>query len=103
MHTLFLTRGRLESTWQVLRMFGYDHDLRIAPAVLDRLPAPPSSDGGGGGGGAAGAAGALELSRTALSYLSHAFDIYDSGRGGLLSPVDLEHMLNRAPVPVYQV
>jgi hypothetical protein len=45
----------------------------------------------------------LELSEQAVLYLSHVFDIYDSTRSGVLSPMDLEHMFNRAPVPIYQV
>jgi hypothetical protein len=31
------------------------------------------------------------------------FVICDSTRSGVLSPMDLEHMFNRAPVPIYQV
>ncbi|KAI8463172.1 MAG: hypothetical protein J3K34DRAFT_527193 [Monoraphidium minutum] len=89
LHTLFLTRGRLESTWAVLRAFGYDQDLRISDAALAHLPAP-------------GADAVLELSPTALAYLAHAFDVYDSTRTGVLSADDLEHMFNRAPVPIYQ-
>ncbi|KAF6252047.1 EF hand associated-domain-containing protein [Scenedesmus sp. NREL 46B-D3] len=115
LHTLFLTRGRLESTWTVLRLFGYNEQLRIADSVLDRLPRPPgsssssssdpssSSSDGSGGGGSSGSSSVLELSEQALMYLGHVFDIYDSTRSGVLSPMDMEHMCNRAPVPVYQV
>lgn len=45
----------------------------------------------------------LELSPAALSYLQHTFDVYDSSQSGLLSASDMEHMFNRAPVPIYQV
>jgi hypothetical protein len=58
--------------------------------VLDRLPT-------------AGPEAVLELNDTAVSYLSHVFDIYDSEHNGLLSAMDLEHMFNRAPIPIYQV
>jgi hypothetical protein len=58
--------------------------------VLDRLPA-------------LGPEYVLELSDKALGYLSHIFDIYDSEHDGVLSAMDLEHMFNRAPIPIYQV
>ena len=45
----------------------------------------------------------LELNDTGVGYLSHIFDIYDSEHNGLLSAMDLEHMFNRAPIPIYQV
>lgn len=78
--------------------------MRISEAVLNQLPylpgssSDPSSSDGSSSGGAV-----LELSEQAVLYLSHVFDIYDSTRSGVLSPMDLEHMFNRAPVPVYQV
>lgn len=90
LHTLFLTRGRLESTWTVLKTFGYSHELRIADSVLAKLPA-------------AGPDSVLELSPTALAYLGHAFDVYDSSRTGVLAAEDMEHMFNRAPAPIYQL
>lgn len=86
---------------------GYNEQLRISDAVLNQLPHLPgnsndpssSSDGSSGSSGGA----VLELSEQAVLYLSHVFDIYDSTRSGVLSPMDLEHMFNRAPVPIYQV
>uniref|UniRef100_A0A383VCR8 Mitochondrial Rho GTPase n=1 Tax=Tetradesmus obliquus TaxID=3088 RepID=A0A383VCR8_TETOB len=111
LHTLFLTRGRLESTWTVLRLFGYNEQLRISDSVLDRLPRPPGSSSSSSsepssssdGSSSSSSSSVLELSEQALLYLGHVFDIYDSSRSGVLSPMDLEHMFNRAPVPIYQV
>jgi hypothetical protein len=93
---------------------GYNEQLRISVAVLDRLPFLPSVSGndvssssssttGAGETTAAAGSSVLELSDQALMYLSHVFDIYDSSRSGVLSATDLEHMFNRAPVPIYQV
>lgn len=86
---------------------GYNEQLRISDAVLNQLPhlpgssSDPSSSSDGSSGSSGGAV--LELSEQAVLYLSHVFDIYDSTRSGVLSPMDLEHMFNRAPVPIYQV
>jgi hypothetical protein len=111
LHTLFLTRGRLESTWAVLRMFGYDGRLHISRAALARLPGlpggeAPATEGGAGAGAGVVAGGSqhcLELSSLAAAYLGHVFDVYESSRTGVLSPADLEHMFNRAPVPAYKL
>lgn len=34
LHTMFIQRGRLETTWTVLRKFGYAEDLRLMEAFL---------------------------------------------------------------------
>ena len=37
LHALFIERGRLETTWAVLRKFGYSNDLLLDPEVLDAV------------------------------------------------------------------
>lgn len=34
LHTLFIQRGRHETTWTVLRRFGYDDDLELTQEYL---------------------------------------------------------------------
>jgi Ras family protein T1 len=34
LHTIFIQRGRLETTWTVLRKFGYGEDLRLTEVFL---------------------------------------------------------------------
>ena len=34
LHTIFIQRGRLETTWTVLRKFGYAEDLKLTEAFL---------------------------------------------------------------------
>jgi Ras family protein T1 len=34
LHTMFIQRGRLETTWTVLRKFGYAEDLRLTESYL---------------------------------------------------------------------
>lgn len=34
LHTVFIQRGRLETTWLVLRKFGYGEDLKLTEAFL---------------------------------------------------------------------
>ncbi|XP_015419617.1 PREDICTED: mitochondrial Rho GTPase 1 [Myotis davidii] len=40
LHTLFIQRGRHETTWTVLRRFGYDDDLDLTPEYLFPLYVP---------------------------------------------------------------
>jgi Ras family protein T1 len=37
LHSLFITRGRLESTWAVMRRFGYGDDLHLSPEFIDKV------------------------------------------------------------------
>lgn len=34
LHALFIEKGRLETTWAVLRKFGYDDDLKLRDDIL---------------------------------------------------------------------
>lgn len=34
LHTIFIQRGRLETTWTVLRRFGYGEDLKLTEPFL---------------------------------------------------------------------
>lgn len=35
LHALFIERGRIETTWTVLRKFGYDNELKLNDAMLN--------------------------------------------------------------------
>ena len=34
LHALFIEKGRLETTWTVLRKFGYNNDIKLADELL---------------------------------------------------------------------
>jgi len=42
LHALFIEKGRLETTWTVLRKFGYDNDIKLRddllPSTFKRSP-----------------------------------------------------------------
>jgi EF hand associated len=44
LHALFIERGRLETTWAVLRKFGYNDELRICDELLDAVSFQHSPD-----------------------------------------------------------
>ncbi|KAK8963693.1 hypothetical protein KSP40_PGU000728 [Platanthera guangdongensis] len=37
LHALFIEKGRLETTWTVLRKFGYDNDIKLRDDLLPRI------------------------------------------------------------------
>ena len=71
-------QGRIETTWAVLRRFGYDNTLRLAAAVIDSVPLAAAPDQ------------AVELTEPALDFLRGAFAAFDSDRDGVLSESELE-------------
>ena len=44
LHALFIERGRLETTWQVLRRFGYDETLHLSQETLEEASFPRAPD-----------------------------------------------------------
>lgn len=42
LHTMFIQKGRLETTWTVLRKFGYAEDLRLMESFLEPKCVAPS-------------------------------------------------------------
>ena len=104
LHALFIERGRLETTWAVLRTFGYGDDLRLAPAALagaDVL-APRSESGIGGGETSASApeedaSVAACLSDRASRFFSEAFGRADRDGDGELAGSEEADLWSTAP------
>jgi Ras family protein T1 len=76
LHHLFIQKGRLETTWTVLRTFGYADDLSLLPAFLH-----PRIEIGEGH--------VCELSPQATSFLTQLFHACDKDEDGSLSPNEL--------------
>lgn len=75
LHTLFVQKGRLETTWIVLRKFGYDDDMRLS--LDDKARVTRSDDQG------------VELSAKGKQFLSELFANSDKDADGLLSPAEI--------------
>ncbi|XP_042517716.1 mitochondrial Rho GTPase 1-like [Macadamia integrifolia] len=84
LHALFIEKGRLETTWTVLRKFGYDNDLKLRD---DLLPVPikqcPDQS--------------VELTNEAVEFLSRIFDLFDLDGDGALRTFDLDDLFSTAP------
>lgn len=85
LHTLFIQRGRHETTWTVLRKFGYDDSLQLSKEYLcPRIHVPPGST--------------TELSHQGYHFLSTLFEKYDKDHDGCLSPSEMKDLFSTCPV-----
>uniref|UniRef100_A0A674EKB7 Mitochondrial Rho GTPase n=1 Tax=Salmo trutta TaxID=8032 RepID=A0A674EKB7_SALTR len=85
LHILFIQRGRHETTWTVLRRFGYDDDLELHQDYLFplTLKVPPDCT--------------TELNHNAYLFLQSVFDKHDKDRDCALSPEELKDLFDVFP------
>lgn len=84
LHTLFIQRGRLETTWTVLRTFGYGSDLTLEDSfVKPAFHVPPDCS--------------VELSPHGYQFLTDVFEVHDKDRDGALSQKELSNLFLTAP------
>lgn len=84
LHTLFIQRGRLETTWTVLRTFGYGVDLSLEDSfVKPSFAVPPECS--------------VELSPNGYQFLTDIFEVHDKDRDGALSEEELDSLFVTAP------
>nr|GMD48174.1 mitochondrial Rho GTPase 1-like [Ipomoea batatas] len=84
LHALFIEKGRLETTWTVLRKFGYNNDIRLSE---DQLPPPikrqPDQS--------------VELTDEAVEFLKKVFLTFDLDGDAALRSNDLDDLFSVAP------
>ncbi|CAN6724665.1 unnamed protein product [Malus baccata var. baccata] len=88
LHALFIEKGRLETTWTVLRKFGYNNDIRLADELIPSLPkrSPDQS---------------VELTNEAIEFLKANFDLFGGDGDGALRPRELGELFSTAPASPY--
>ncbi|CAH8586664.1 unnamed protein product [Dicrocoelium dendriticum] len=84
LHQIFVQKGRHETTWTVLRQFGYDNQLRLSSDFLYPKFFVPSDC-------------STEISLLGSQFLSMLFTKYDLDRDGCLSPAELAELLATCP------
>ncbi|XP_061701823.1 mitochondrial Rho GTPase 1-A isoform X3 [Syngnathoides biaculeatus] len=84
LHTLFIQRGRHETTWTVLRRFGYDDDLELTQEYLFPVVKIPSDC-------------TTELNHNAYLFLQSVFDKHDKDRDCALSPEEVKDLFKVFP------
>ncbi|XP_041362317.1 mitochondrial Rho GTPase 1-like isoform X2 [Gigantopelta aegis] len=85
LHTLFIQKGRHETTWTVLRHFGYDDNLSLTKDfIAPRLQVGPGCT--------------TELTHQGYSFLSELFERYDQDCDGCLSPTEQLNLFSTSPL-----
>lgn len=89
LHTLFIQRGRHETTWTVLRKFGYNDSVLLDETYLRPQISVPSGC-------------SVELTSSGYKFLTSLFYKYDSDSDGCLSPSEIESFFSITPgIPTY--
>jgi len=87
LHALFIERGRLETTWAVLRTYGYGDDLALSGAALAGCPTGGAPDQ------------ATCLTPAAAAFFARAFARADRDGDGELAPAEEADLWASAPGP----
>lgn len=88
LHSLFIQRGRNETTWTVLRKFGYNDNLNMSKEYLYPSIKVPSGC-------------TTELSYKGQQFLTHIFERFDKDRDKALSLVEYEELFSTCPTPAW--
>ncbi|XP_043860808.1 mitochondrial Rho GTPase 2 isoform X1 [Dromiciops gliroides] len=84
LNTLFIQRGRHETTWTILRRFGYDDELELTDDYLHPLiRVPPGCT--------------TELNHFGYQFLQKMFEKHDKDQDGALSPSELQSLFSPFP------
>jgi Ras family protein T1 len=84
LHQLFIQRGRHETTWAILKRFGYDQNLRLRENYLYptiRIPTGSS----------------VELSQDGIQFLLSLFTKFDEDKDGCLSQTEMTSLFSVCP------
>ncbi|XVF57432.1 hypothetical protein PTKIN_Ptkin06aG0204800 [Pterospermum kingtungense] len=84
LHALFIEKGRLETTWTVLRKFGYNNDIKLSDDMIPRSlfdRAPDQS---------------VELTNEAIKFLRGVYELFDSDLDNNLRPIEVEDIFSTA-------
>ncbi|KAJ8466348.1 hypothetical protein OPV22_028900 [Ensete ventricosum] len=84
LHALFIEKGRLETTWTVLRKFGYDNDIKLRDDLLPTTFKRASDQ-------------TVELTTEAVDFLKGVFLMFDIDSDGALRPAELDDLFSTAP------
>ncbi|XP_041262484.1 WD repeat-containing protein 90 isoform X5 [Onychostruthus taczanowskii] len=84
LNTLFIQRGRHETTWTILRRFGYDDELALTDDYLyPQIRVPPGCS--------------TELNHLGYQFLQRLFEKHDKDQDGALSHTELQNFFSVFP------
>ncbi|XVF06106.1 hypothetical protein REPUB_Repub06bG0019500 [Reevesia pubescens] len=85
LHALFIEKGRLETTWTVLRKFGYNNDIRLSDDLIPYSSFKRAPDQ------------SVELTNEAIEFLKGIYELFDSDLDNNLRPIEVEDVFSTAP------
>ncbi|XVF31320.1 hypothetical protein REPUB_Repub16aG0135600 [Reevesia pubescens] len=85
LHALFIEKGRLETTWTVLRKFGYNNDIRLSDDLIPYSSFKRAPDQ------------SVELTNEAIEFLKGIYELFDSDLDDNLRPIEVEDVFSTAP------
>ncbi|KAF7985581.1 hypothetical protein HWV62_3865 [Athelia sp. TMB] len=84
LHIIFIQRGRLETTWTVLRKFGYAEDLKLTESFLSpKFDVPHDCS--------------VELSPLGYQFFTDIFETFDKDQDGALNTHELDELFSTSP------
>ncbi|SCV74493.1 BQ2448_8134 [Microbotryum intermedium] len=84
LHTYFIQKGRLETTWKALRTFGYGEDLSLREDFLHpRFDIPADCT--------------AELSPKGYQWFTDIFETFDKDQDGALAPCEVDDLFSTSP------
>uniref|UniRef100_A0A0E0IG39 Mitochondrial Rho GTPase n=1 Tax=Oryza nivara TaxID=4536 RepID=A0A0E0IG39_ORYNI len=83
LHTLIIGNGKLETTWTVLRKFGYDNELKLRDDLIPAIKRAPDQT--------------LELTSQVIDFLRGIFNMFDTDNDGALQPAEINDLFSTAP------
>ncbi|XP_021282187.1 mitochondrial Rho GTPase 1-like isoform X2 [Herrania umbratica] len=85
LHALFIEKGRLETTWTVLRKFGYNNDIKLSDDLIPHSSFKRAPDQ------------SVELTNEAIEFLKGIYELFDSDLDDNLRPIEVEDVFSTAP------
>ncbi|XP_010524876.1 PREDICTED: mitochondrial Rho GTPase 1-like [Tarenaya hassleriana] len=85
LHALFIEKGRLETTWTVLRKFGYNNDIRLGDESIPFSAFKRAPDQ------------SVELTNVAIEFLRGIYDLFDGDGDNNLKIPEIEDLFSTAP------
>ncbi|GMI65608.1 MIRO-related GTP-ase 1, embryo defective 2473 [Hibiscus trionum] len=85
LHALFIEKGRLETTWTVLRKFGYNNDIKLSDDLIPHSSLKRAPDQ------------SVELTNEAIEFLRRVYELFDSDLDNNLRPIEVEDVFSTAP------
>jgi mitochondrial Rho GTPase 1 len=87
LHMLFVQKGRLETTWIVLRKFGYTDDLHLKLSSKDKFPIADDQS--------------VEFTPAAIAFITERFKTSDTDSDGCLAPEEVVAVFANCPDGVF--